>query len=80
MKFVTRNSEKGGIFYIKGAYMVEYKIKLGMGIMERSAKYMVSVFRGVGCQAFRAGARRGNTEAVLSLKLTRLREQTMLIN
>ena len=31
--------------------MVGYKIKLGMGIMERSAKYMVSVFRGIGCQA-----------------------------
>jgi hypothetical protein len=66
--------------YIKGSYMEGFKIKLGMGIMERSAKYMVSVFRGVGCQAFRAGARRGNTAAVLSLKITRLREHTMLIN
>ena len=49
MKLVTRNWEKGGIFYIKGAYMVEYKIKLGMGIMERSAKYMLSEFRGKSC-------------------------------
>ena len=64
----------------KGSYMEGVKIELGMGIMERSAKFMVSVFRGVGCQAFCAEARKGNTAAVLSLKLTRLRKQTMLIN
>ena len=50
------------------------RLKIEMGIMERSAKYMVmvSVFRGVGCQAFRAEARKGNTAAVLSLKITRI--------
>ena len=58
--------------YNKGFYMEGFKIELGMEIMERSAKYMVSVFRGVGCQAFRAEARKGNTAAVLSLKITRI--------
>jgi hypothetical protein len=33
--------------YNKGSYMEGFKIELGMGIMERSAKYMVLVFRGV---------------------------------
>ena len=61
---------------------MEHKIKLEveMGIMKGSAKYMGSEFRGTSYRAERAGAIKGSTAEVLSLKKIKvqIRTETML--
>ena len=59
---------------------MEHKIKLEMGIMEGSAKYIRSEFRGTSYRAECAGALKGSTAEVLSLKKIKVqvRTKTML--